>query len=155
MTTAPIIHLEKFKKHPFLCDLTPIHLGALEESAMEMNFAQNDFIFFEGDPANRFYLILEGSVVLRERKLFPFQILHAGDVLGWSALFPPYVSHFEAQALTDVKVIFFYSTWVLDQCEMDHDFGYEMMKRMGKVLTERLQARRKARIVAAAASQHT
>jgi hypothetical protein len=38
---------------------------------------------------------------------------------------------------------------------MDHDFGYEMMKRMGKVLTDRLQARRKARIVAAAASQHT
>jgi hypothetical protein len=36
---------------------------------------------------------------------------------------------------------------------MDHDFGYEMMKRMAEVLTGRLQARRKARIVVAA-SQH-
>ena len=150
MTTAPILHLQKFRTHPFLSGLADTHLAALEESAMEINFAPNDFIYFEGDPANRFYLILEGSVVLRENKYFPFQIVHRGEVLGWSALFPPYLSHFEAQALTDVKAIFFYSTWVLDRCEMDHDFGYEMMKRMGKVLTDRLQARRKARVVVAA-----
>jgi len=149
MTAAPILQLKKFKKHSFLSGLNPSQLSALEESVIEMNFAKNDFIFFDGDPANRFYLILEGSVVLRESESFPFQILHSGDVLGWSALFPPYLSHFEAQALTEVKVIFFYSTWVLDRCEMDHDFGYEMMKRMGKVLTDRLQARRKARIVVA------
>jgi CRP/FNR family transcriptional regulator, cyclic AMP receptor protein len=153
MTTAPMLHLEKFKKHPFLNGLASGHLAALEESAMEMNFAPNDFIYFEGQPINRFYLILEGSVVLRENKFFPFQIVHQGEVLGWSALFPPYLSHFEAQALTHVKAIFFYSTWVLDRCEMDHDFGYEMMKRMAEVLTGRLQARRKARIVVAA-SQH-
>ncbi len=153
MTTAPILQMEKFKTHPFLNGMKASHLVALEESAMEVNFAPNDFIFFEGHPANRFYLILEGSVVLRESKSFPFQILHAGDVLGWSALFPPYVSHFEAQALTRVRAIFFYSTWVLDQCEMNHDFGYEMMKRMGTVLIDRLQARRKARIVVPVSNQ--
>src|SRR5690349_16092857 len=120
MKAAPILRLEKFRAHPFLRGLAAPHLAALEESAMEMNFAPNDFIYFEGDPINRFYLILEGSVVLRENKFFPFQIVHRAEVLGCSALFPPYFSHFEAQALTQVKAIFFYSTWVLDRCEMDH-----------------------------------
>jgi len=153
MTSDPILQLEKFKTHPFLNGLKADHLAVLEESAMEINFAPNDFIFCEGDPGNRFYLIVEGSVVLREHQSFPFQIVHAGEVLGWSALFPPFVAHFEAQALTDVKAVFFYGTWVFDQCEIDHDFGYEMMKRMGKVIADRLQARRKARIIVAASSQ--
>jgi len=38
---------------------------------------------------------------------------------------------------------------VLDRCEMDHDLGYELMKRMAAVLVDRLQARRRGRPVAA------
>lgn len=147
MAVASSMLLEKFKRHPFLSGLDARHLAVLEEAAMEVNFAPNDFIYCKGEPANRFYLIVEGSVALRESSSFPFQIVHAGEVLGWSALFPPHFIHFEAQALTGVKAIFFYGTWVLDQCEKDHDFGYEMLKRMGKVLTDRLHARRKACIV--------
>jgi CRP-like cAMP-binding protein len=136
----------KIKGHPFLRGLEPRHLAALDEAAMEVEFAPQEIIFRQNEPANRFYLILEGSVVIEEQNSVPFQVVNGGDVLGWSAMFPPYSSHFRARALEKTKAIFFYSSWVLESCELDHDLGYELMKRMAAVLLDRLQARRKARV---------
>ena len=65
------------------------------------------------------------------------------DVLGWSWLFPPYYWHFDARATKPTRAIFFYGTWLRESCERDHDFGYEMLKRMSAVIINRLQATRK------------
>jgi CRP/FNR family transcriptional regulator, cyclic AMP receptor protein len=145
MTSQPILCTERIKAHPFLAGLEPGQLAALEEAAMEVDFNAQEIVFRKGEPANRFYLILDGAVVIREPDGFPFQIVRGGDVLGWSAMFPPYCSHFEARALKKTRAVFFYAAWVLDRCEMDHDLGYELMKRMAAVFVQRLQARRKAR----------
>ena len=48
----------------FFAGLSPHHLQLLTDSAMEMQFAPGQMILEEGSPANRFYLILEGKVVL-------------------------------------------------------------------------------------------
>ena len=64
-------------------------------------------------------------------------------MLGWSWLFPPYYWHFDARALEPTTAIFFYGTRLREQCEQDHDFGYEIMKRMTQVVIQRLQATRK------------
>jgi CRP-like cAMP-binding protein len=146
MTTRPTMFVEKMKSHPFLSGMERRHLELLDEAAMEVEFSPQEVVFRKGDPANRFYLILGGAVVIGERDGFPFQIVHAGEVIGWSAMFPPYTSHFDARALEKTKAIFFYASWVLDKCEDDHDLGYELMKRMGAVLVDRLQARRKAEL---------
>jgi CRP-like cAMP-binding protein len=140
-----VLSSAKVRAHPFLRGLEQRHLEVLDEAAMAVDFKSQEMIFRKGEPANRFYLVLEGSVVIRESDSFPFQIVHGGEVLGWSAMFPPYTSHFEARALEDTKAVFLYSSWVLERCEMDHDLGYELMKRMAAVLVDRLEARRKAR----------
>jgi hypothetical protein len=71
------------------------------------------------------------------------QTIGANDVLGWSWLFPPYYWHFDARATKPTKAIFFYGTWLRENCERDHDFGYEMMKRMSAIVIQRMQAARK------------
>ena len=147
MKSATLLSSMKIKAHPFLLGLEPRHLTALEEAAMEVEFAPQEIIFRQGEPANRFYLLLEGSVVIEEQNSVPFQVVHGGEVLGWSAMFPPYTSHFRARALEKTKAIFLYSSWVLEKCELDHDLGYELMRRMAAVLVDRLQARRKVRVV--------
>jgi CRP/FNR family transcriptional regulator, cyclic AMP receptor protein len=147
MSTPPLLSSTKIKGHPFLSGLEPHHLAALEEAAMEVEFAPQEIIFRHGEPANRFYLVLQGSVVVEEQNSVPFQVVHGGEVLGWSAMFPPYSSHFRARALEKTRAIFFYGSWVLEKCDHDHDLGYELMKRMAAVLLDRLQARRKARVV--------
>ena len=123
------------------------YLDLLAEAAMLKEFTAGEGIFREGDPANRFYLILNGEVALEstrgERAPVVLQTIGANDVLGWSWLFPPYYWHFDARAVTPTKAIFFYGTWLRESCERDHDFGYEMLRRMSGVIIKRLQATRK------------
>jgi CRP-like cAMP-binding protein len=133
-------------EHPFLKGLKPDHLRILADNAMRMSFQPGQFIFREGDPANRFYLIEEGKVSLeshlKDEGGVCIQTIGAGEVLGWSWLFPPYYWHFDARALTPAKAIFFYGTRLREQCVLDHDFGYELMKRMTSIAIRRLQATR-------------
>jgi CRP/FNR family transcriptional regulator, cyclic AMP receptor protein len=134
-------------EHRLFKDLAPRYLALLAEVAMFKEFAADEVIFREGDPANRFYLILDGEVALESaRRDGPSVLLQAigrDDVLGWSWLFPPYYWHFDARATVATKAIFFYGTWLRESCERDHDFGYEMMKRMSAIIIARLQATRK------------
>lgn len=133
--------------HPFLEGLSPYQIRLISDCAMLIQFAPGELIFREGDPANRFYLIHTGKVALESpgaggvRKVI--QILGPGEVLGWSWLFPPYFWHLDARALEPVGSVFFYGTPLREECESDHDLGYELMKRMAQSVIARLQATRR------------
>jgi CRP/FNR family cyclic AMP-dependent transcriptional regulator len=133
-------------RQPFFKGLKPQQFQLLAALAMEREFKAGEYIVREGDPANRFYLILEGKVDLRfesgERGSIPIQMLGPGEDLGWSWLFPPYYFHGTAQAVGPVKTIFFYGTRLRQQCEEDHDLGYEIMKRVAEVAIGTLNASR-------------
>jgi CRP-like cAMP-binding protein len=134
-------------EHSFLSGLKPEHLRLLADNAMRMRYEPGELIFREGDPANRFYLIEQGSVSLesarRDEPAVSIQTIGPGDVLGWSWLFPPYYWHFDARAIEPTQAIFFYGTRLREQCEQDNDLGYELIKRMARVVIQRLQAARK------------
>ena len=134
-------------KHPLFKGLAPQYLNLLGEVAMLKNFAADEVIFREGDPANRFYAILDGEIALessrRDANPIRLQTIGAQDVLGWSWLFPPYYWHFDARALKPTKAVFFYGTWLRENCERDHEFGYELIKRVSAVVIARLQTARK------------
>lgn len=134
-------------EHPLLCDLDPHSQRILSDCAMLTSFKAGESIFREGEPANRFYLILEGTVSLESyignSERLVIQTIGPGDVLGWSWLFPPYYWQFDACAVEDARAIFFYATPLREECEADHDLGYELMKRMAAVMLRRLQATRR------------
>jgi membrane protein DedA with SNARE-associated domain/rhodanese-related sulfurtransferase len=62
-----------------------------------------------------------------------------GNGLGWSWLFPPHYAQFSIRAMEPTKTIFFYGTRLRQQCEADHDFGYEIMKRFAAVVIKNLK----------------
>ena len=128
----------------FFYGLSERHLTLFADSAREMHFAAGESIMEEGSPANRFYLILDGKVVLgaelEDRGIVPVQTLGPGDNLGWSWLFPPYHMHLSARALSPVRVIFFYGPQLREEAEKDHEFGYQLMKRVTEVVIVRLRA---------------
>jgi CRP/FNR family transcriptional regulator, cyclic AMP receptor protein len=136
-----------WRDHPFLDDLDPEHLAILASCAMPTRFVTDQIIFREGDMANRFYLILDGRVGVemhaQDRPPVLVEHLAAGDVLGWSWLFPPYIWNFTARAVEPVRAAFFYGTWLREQCEVKPAFGYELMKRTAAVTIRRLQATRR------------
>lgn len=132
------------EQQPFFKGLSNGQLRVLADSAIGIQFKPEQWIFREGQPANRFYLILEGKVVLesevKERGRIAIRTLGPGENLGWSWLFPPYYLHFSARAIEPVKTIFFYGTRLRQQCEENHELGYELMKRVAGVLIKNLDA---------------
>jgi CRP/FNR family cyclic AMP-dependent transcriptional regulator len=135
--------LEEIAQHPFLRGLRQEHLEALAQCAMRLRFKAGHVIFHEGDPANRFYLLIKGKVALEadsDEKRVRVQTIGAGDVLGWSWLFPPYYTHFDARALEPTEAMFFYGTRLREMCEENHELGYEILNRIALVVINRLVA---------------
>src|SRR5579884_2923810 len=81
-------------KQPFFAGMKPQQIATVTDSALMMQFEAGEWIFLEGDLANRFYLVLEGQIVLEAEtdagSRIPIQVLGPGDDLGWSWFFPPY-----------------------------------------------------------------
>ena len=133
--------------HPFTRGFGASHLATLADCAMKTEFAQGEFLFREGDIANRFYVILEGKIALEVgsggASPVLMETIGPGEVLGWSWLFEPYTWHFDARAVAPTKAIFFYGTWLREQCQQDRDFGCELYKRVAFVVIDRLQSARR------------
>ncbi len=132
--------------HPFLKSLRPEHLKILGENALPAHFEAGEMIFREGEIANRFYLIKSGRVALESKTpggTVLIDQLGEGDVLGWSWLFPPYFWRLDARALETTEAMFFYGTRLREQCEDDHDLGWELMRRLAEVVIRRMQATRR------------
>jgi hypothetical protein len=76
---------------PFLRGLTDRHIRVLADCACRTHFDQDQIIFHQGETANRFYLIEEGTIQLEaapkssERRIVAGRI-EPGGVLGWSWL---------------------------------------------------------------------
>src|SRR5262245_26667495 len=135
--------LEIVAGHPFLSGLDRDYTQVLTQCAMLTRFEANQIIFREGDIANLFYLIQQGKVCLETHSklahAIKLQTIGAGDVLGWSWLFPPYYWHFSACALEPTQAVFFYGTRLRECCEDDPKLGYQLMKRVAGILIRRLE----------------
>lgn len=133
--------------HPFLAGMNPTQLALLSDCAIAVHFKKGQTILREGEMANRFYLIESGKVVLESGEGFGdpvvVETIGAGDLLGWSWMFPPYVWHFTARAAEPTTAIFFYGTILREYCERDHSLGYELFKRIAPIMMKRLQAARR------------
>ena len=132
--------------HPFLEGMCEEYLRILSGFAMQTHFAAGNVILREGEPADRFYLIRGGKVSIESRSNgntpISIEILEAGEGLGWSWLFPPYLWHFDAWAMEDTEAIFFHATRLREECEANKEFGYELMRRVARLVVHRLQATR-------------
>jgi CRP-like cAMP-binding protein len=65
-----------------------------------------------------------------------------GELLGWSWLFPPYRWAFGAVSVGPVEAFEFDGRMVRTLCESDPALGYELTRRLARVVAKRLQATR-------------
>ena len=132
--------------HPFWKGLNPHYFPLLNECASEERFGLQQQIFQEGSDANHFYLIHAGRVALETfvpgRGVVTIQTIGAGEVLGWSWLFPPYRWHFSARSIDATAVVAFDARALREKAEENHDFGYDITTRIAQVMLQRLQATR-------------
>jgi CRP/FNR family transcriptional regulator, cyclic AMP receptor protein len=128
---------------PFLEGLDEAKLALLAGCASNVRFSEGERLFRQGDAADVFYVVRHGSVAVETfvptRGAVLIETIEAGEVLGWSWLFPPYRWHFDGRALGGVRATAFDGACLRGKCETDPELGYELMRRFAGVLIERLQ----------------
>jgi CRP-like cAMP-binding protein len=128
---------------PFFAGMSDDALALIAGCGRNVHFDEGETILRQGDPLDTFYVIRHGSVAVGNfvapRGEIVIEAIEAGEVLGWSWLFPPYRSHFDARALVPVRATQFDGTCLRDKCAADPEFGYDVVRRFAQVLMERLQ----------------
>ena len=114
--------------------------------AREVSFPEDARIFEAGGRADRFWVIRSGAVSLDQDVNSPQRVtvasLGAGDLLGWSWLFPPYEWDFGAVAFRPVRAYEFEASTVLAACEEDPPLGLTLMRGVAEILAYRLEMTR-------------
>jgi CRP/FNR family transcriptional regulator, cyclic AMP receptor protein len=131
---------------PFFNGLSESHSKIMNRFSRQEQFEAGTYIFREGQAANSFYILGTGRVAVEifaaERGPITTQTLEPGDVLGWSWLIPPHRWRFAARSVARTKVIALDGKALREECEKDHEFGYQLLSRFTKIVAERLEATR-------------
>jgi len=119
--------------HPFCKGLEPRYLKLIVECAARQTFTPGQFLCRDNEEARKFYLIHHGRVAVEiyraRRGPLTVQTIGEGEVLGWLWFDQPYHWHLDARALDLTRVISLDVQGLMDRCNRDHDFGYELMRR--------------------------
>ncbi len=111
--------------------------------ARRVEFRPGELIFQAGDPANRFYVVETGSVLIKTpdpgAAAIPIQAIGPGEVIGWSWLYPPFEWNFIARATERCEAIFFYGTRLRHEMETDLALSNELYQRIAQVMLGRMR----------------
>lgn len=138
-TLEPIL-----KQHSFFKGLPEKYIDFIVSCATHKVFKADEVILNEGEAADKFYLIRSGHVAIYIDKpsQITIQTIGEGDILGWSWLIAPYRYRFSARAVENTRAIALDGKCLREKCEKNSDLGYELLKRLMSVFTERLEATR-------------
>jgi len=134
------------KEHIFFKDLKPEYFDFIVGCASNVLFKAREMILREGEEADKFYLIRHGKVAIdipvSQQRSVTIQTIRDGDILGWSWLIPPHRYRFNSRTIDETRAISLDGRCLRGKCEDNHDLGYELLKRIAKVFTSRLEMTR-------------
>lgn len=131
-------------KFPFFRGMDKAHLEKIAQVAAPVTLAPGKIICEDGQKADKFYLLMNGRVVVElyspERGDLLIQTLNTGDILGWSWLVPPYQWRFNARVLAKTHAIVFNGERLRTLFGKNRELGYELQKRFLMIIAARLES---------------
>lgn len=135
-------NVQFLREHPVFCRLSEAYLTELSGHMAVVNLSGGETLFDEGDPAESFFIVMEGTVDLFARLEGDdeqwIQMIDVGEVIGWSWLVPPYRWAFSARTRDGAMLMRFDADAIRDLCDRDPAFGYGTMKQISSLMLERL-----------------
>lgn len=129
--------------HPFCTGMDAGHIEALADITTQTALPRDAFVFRFGRPADTLYLLDDGDISLEigdpGRDAIVMETLSAGDMLGWSWLFPPQRWHHDARCRTDVTVLGVDAAGLRAMMDDDPAFGFEIALCIGGMVVDRLE----------------
>ncbi|MFH1303284.1 MAG: cyclic nucleotide-binding domain-containing protein [Planctomycetota bacterium] len=107
-------------------------------------FPKGATVFSEGSDHKDIYVICGGRVEIcmsiQARGCLPVLTLEAGDLVGWSSVLKQGEMTATVVAVEDTQTVAINAAELRELCELDHDIGYQIMKRIASALSQRLVA---------------
>ena len=143
-----MISSELLKRYPFFGPFNDSQLRAIAKIAEEASVKAGAQIFEECQPADTFYVLVEGAVELyykseeefhpKTSKEFSVGEINPGEVFAFSSLIEPYVLNATGRAIKDCRVIMIDAKALRGLFEEDPRMGYLALHQLTKALMERL-----------------
>lgn len=125
---------EILAEHPIFKAFDAPTQALLAGCARNEHFKPGAVIFAEGDAADRAYLLREGDVAVEiaspERAPLIVETLHAGDMLSWGWMVPPYRHMSQARATSEVRAVSLDATCLRGKMEANPTLGYQMFRHL-------------------------
>jgi len=131
-------------KHiPLFQNLSKNHFKHLYELLHYRSYQPNEYIFYQGDPGNALYIIVEGSIKIKQFSKDNTEIelaeLKSGDFLGELALIDDDIRSASAIASSHTKLSVIFQSDLNAFMKKYPSAGVEIMKNMSFVLSTRLK----------------
>ena len=151
--------LESLRDSAFFDVFDDEDLVALASEARRMSFRKGDRIVAEGEPSDRLYILVSGTVELSllaphspnemdprldasHESITIHRINEPGALIGWSAMVEPFRCRATATALETTRVVAFERGAVESQCQQRPRFGIAFVRRILWALGDRLGSSR-------------
>ncbi len=143
-----MISPELLRRYPFFATLSDAQLKRVANQCEEVEFAENDNIFTECDPANALYLLISGGVEFiykSEEEYHPtttkeFNVgeVNPGEVFGLSALLEPYSLNTTARCTLNSRLICVDAAGLRGLFAQDSALGMHIMTQALRSAMERM-----------------
>ncbi len=141
--------VEVLRKAPLFGECSADELTRLAALVGDRALADGELIFQQGDPARELMLVAAGEIhlempvtILGQSRSLRFDTKKRGEIVGWSALVPPYRYTLSARAggaatlatlpARDLAVLF----------DADPLLGFHIMRRLAALVAQRLELTR-------------
>jgi len=139
--------IDELKNSDLFGGLEAAYLERLSSLCRGGSYRQGTIIFKEGDEAKELYILTDGRVVLEidlrpipDRPTIPtaIEVVTRGECIGWSALVEPHIYTLSARCMTNCTALAINADMLRKALADDNSLGYEVMKRLSKIIAGRL-----------------
>jgi CRP-like cAMP-binding protein len=144
------------RAHPFARPLTEPHIERLFRCGTVLAIPAGGFVFREGDPADRLFLVRAGQIALEQhvagQATTQMETVRGGDVLGFSWLFEGGRWTLDARAVEPTELFALDGNCVHREMQSDPELGlviatqlaHRLFRRLERVRLQRLDVYRRA-----------
>ncbi|MDP1715327.1 MAG: cyclic nucleotide-binding domain-containing protein [Anaerolineales bacterium] len=116
----------------------------------EASFKKGDFVFREGEKADKLHFLLDGSIALRVKLTSRPESVTVSFVsspfqsFGWSGVVPPYHYTASAECDEDSNLLIIPAEPFMKLLELNPEAGFKVMQRITVIIADRLRNSRQA-----------
>ncbi|MCW8914449.1 MAG: Crp/Fnr family transcriptional regulator [Magnetovibrio sp.] len=128
--------IRRLGKHPLFSGLLPDALRQLLSNSSVRRYPDHTTLFMQGDPADRFFITMEGWVKLfrlsENGQEVVISVASPGDSFAEAAIFDSNIFPVNASAITDVRLLVVNSESLLRQLAENTQLTFNMMASMSR-----------------------